>query len=434
MVQGINVKNYSVEQLKELKNAGMQGISDDDIKAAEKQEAEAAKDAKASDEANVSYTITDDAGKTNEAKQEVDTAKEYGANLKTILQNLIPKTDTKNEEMAKLSEELAQYEVQMSDIFGEEQELKEDTTEELNDIQDSAETKQAEAEEKQAEIAEKEEEIKQETEVATELAAEAESAETPEEAKEIQDKIDDSQGKIDTTQAEVDDLKAEIQTAVKDIQTVEAKAAAKIQEAAAVKAQLLGKSMEDVKNLAEASLNDAVNANEYADVTIEQGTEAANITSKSDAKKAGFIKGNKSGIIAGAVIGGALGGIGGAALGGGIASLFKKGDVKAANAMGNTAIAHGEQLGNSSQEVAKGVANVANQYGFAFDENTAISDVLDKQYVDTSKMSELQNVSDQKGIFKKIKTAVSNQNIINEIADASKNKVKKEDDANVKNE
>ena len=85
MVQGINVKNYSVEQLKELKNAGMQGISDDDIKAAEKQEAEAAKDAKASDEANVSYTITDDAGKTNEAKQEVDTAKEYGANLKTIL-------------------------------------------------------------------------------------------------------------------------------------------------------------------------------------------------------------------------------------------------------------------------------------------------------------------------------------------------------------
>ena len=77
MVSGINFNNYSVEQLKELKQAGVQGISDKDIKAAEEREANAAKE---SDEAQVSYEIKEDASEVNEAQQEVETAKEYGTN------------------------------------------------------------------------------------------------------------------------------------------------------------------------------------------------------------------------------------------------------------------------------------------------------------------------------------------------------------------
>ena len=118
MVSGINFSNYTVDQLKELKANGV-NVPDNAITEAKAKEEAAAADAKKSDEANVSYTITDDASKTNEAKQEVETAKEYGANLKTILGNLISKCDTKNSEMAQLQSELDDFQAQATAVNNE---------------------------------------------------------------------------------------------------------------------------------------------------------------------------------------------------------------------------------------------------------------------------------------------------------------------------
>ena len=136
MVQsvGITKQNYSVEQLKELKNAGVQGISDDDIKAAEKREAE---NAKASDEKNISYKIKDDASEVNEAQKEVEDAQKGGKNLRSILDDLIKKDQVKNDEMKQLQETISKYEVKMQDLYSisteNEEEATDETTEETKD-------------------------------------------------------------------------------------------------------------------------------------------------------------------------------------------------------------------------------------------------------------------------------------------------------------
>ena len=57
MVSGINFGNYSVAQLKELKNNGIQ-VPDEAIKAAETKEAEASK---TDDNTEVKYEVADDA-------------------------------------------------------------------------------------------------------------------------------------------------------------------------------------------------------------------------------------------------------------------------------------------------------------------------------------------------------------------------------------
>lgn len=375
MVQGvsINKQNYSVDQLKELKNAGVQGISDDDIKMAEQREAQNAKE---SDEANVSYQISDDASEVNEAQKEVDTAKEYGANLKTILENLTPKCQNKDGEMQKLQEEMSQFEVQMEDLFGQAEALTAETTEQAEEIQTEADAKNAELEAKQEEI----EETTKELDTAVEEAETSENADTG--------AIDKAQGKIESLSAEAKDISG-------DIEALEAKIQGQIKEAALTKAALLGETMEGVKDKAQASLNDAINANEYADVTIDQGTQASNIGSKKEAKAAGFTK---------------------------RVLFWKKGDVGKAHRAGDFAIAMGEQLGNSSQGVAKTVKTVAGQYQMGFAETSGIDGILNKQYVDTSKLSDMQDLGQVKGLGNTIKAMRANSGIIHDIAEASKNK------------
>ena len=378
MVSGINVNNYTAAQLLELQKAGMQ-ISDDDIKAALERETQAKND-KESDEANMSYTITDDAGKVNEAEQEVKTAAEYGSNLKTILETLIPKCQTKNDEMAKLQEEMNQFVVTMEDLGMQAEQVEGETNTQIADAESSVKTKMEELEQKQKELEEYQNTIK-------ELEGKEELTE-------------DEQATLKDATEKADALKGEIATLQGDTKEFAAKIQAQIKETAITKATLLGKSMEDVKNDAQQSLNDAVNANEYADVTIDKGMEASNITDKGAAKDAGFTRR------------------------GGIFGWGKrKGDVKAANNMGNTAIAHGEQLGNSSTGVAKTIKQVGSQFGMNFAKTSSIESMVNKEYVDTSKMDEMVKLDDvQGGFFKKIKVARNNQEIVNTIAEEAKKK------------
>lgn len=410
MVSGINFNNYSVEQLKELKQAGVQGISDKDIKAAEEREANAAKE---SDEAQVSYEIKEDASEVNEAQQEVETAKEYGTNLKGILEKLMDKCASKNDEMAKLQQEMDKYIVTMEDLSAVAGDIQAKTKEDLNAVQAESDKKIAEAEAKQ-------EEIETEQKVIDEEVAKGNDADEA--------VIEESQDKIDT-------LSGEVGNVANEMKALETKSAAKIKEAAALKATLLGDSMMDVKEKAEATLKDAINANEYADVTITQGTEATNINDKKAAKNAGFIKGSSvAGIALGATIGLFGGGIIGGFLGGAIGSLFggKKGDVGMAHKMGNAAISLGEQLGGSSQNVVGGVKQVGTQYGFGFANTKGIENIVSKEYVDTSKMAEIKDFNtakQEKGFFGAIKQMGENDKIYSEIADASKKKGQKEQEA-----
>lgn len=361
--------------MQELKDAGMQ-ITDADIQAAKEREAQASAD-KASDESQMQYTISDDAGEVNEAEQEVKTAEEYGANLKTILSNLISKCSDKNSEMAKLDEEMQKFVVTMEDLGIQAQTLESETKQQVKE----AEVKVAEQVE---DIEEKKAELEEQVEVAKTSTDETEVNEAIENAEVLGAEITQSSADLDKLQAEMK---------------------AQIQQTAVAKATLLGKSMEDVKNMAQSNANEAINTSEYADVTIDKGMEASNISSKKEAKAAGFKKR------------------------GGFLGLSKKGDVKAAHRMGDTAIATGNQLGNSSKGVAQTVNTIGTQFGMNFATTSTINEVANKEYVDTSKMDELTNLDDLKG-FKKLKAAKQNSDIISDIASAYKESQGVNDDEN----
>lgn len=339
MVSGINLNNYTAAQLQELQKAGVQ-ISNEDIEAAKKREEEANAN-KADDEANVSYTITDDAGEVNEAEQEVKTAAEYGTNLKGILETLISKCETKIDEMAQLQEELDKFQVETEKIDSQVGEVNEEAKEIAVEMQTEQESLESQLMKKMEELNAKREEAEalcqKENPTEEDLAKldELENADA-----QLQEEIMSLQGQINTdAQAKLDKAKA--------------------------KAESLGKTMEDVKNDAQSAANQAINANEYADVTIEKGMEAANIKDKGDAKAAGFTKR------------------------GGFLGLGKrKGNVKAANQMGNYAVATGEQLGGATKNIASGVQDVAKSYNFTFAKTSNVNELASKTYVDTSKFEE----------------------------------------------
>lgn len=376
MVSGINVNNYTAAQLQELQKAGVQ-ISNEDIEAAKKREAEANAN-KADDEANVSYTITDDAGEVNEAEQEVKTATEYGANLKTVLETLIPKCETKDGEMAKLQEEMNKYAVTMEDLGFQATQAQTDINAEIADLQTIIDQQTAELEKKKEEL--------------------DENLEIIDDVNNDEDASEDDIKNAEDASNNAESLQEEISSGSMSAKKMQEVIKARIKEVAITKATLLGKSMEDVKNQAQQSLNDAINANEYADVTIDKGMEAANITDKGAAKEAGFTRR------------------------GGFFGLKRKGDVGAANRMGNTAIAFGEKLGNSSTGVAKTIKTVGSQFGMNFSKTSSIEEMVNKEYVDTSKMDELVDLKETKGIVGFIKGVKNNKEIIESIAEEAKKK------------
>ena len=377
MVSGINLNNYSAAQLQELQKAGMQ-ISDEDIEAAKKRE-EQEKANKADDEANVSYTITDDAGEVNEAEQEIKTATEYGANLKTVLETLIPKCQTKDGEMAKLQEEMNKYAVTMQDLGFQATQAQTDINAEIADLQTIIDQQTAELEKKKEEL--------------------DENLEIIDDVNNNDDASEDDIKNAEDASNNAESLQEEISSGSMSAKKMQEVIKTRIKEVAITKATLLGKSMEDVKNQAQQSLNDAVNANEYADVTIDKGMEAASITDKGVAKDAGFSK-----------------------RGGFLGWGKRKGDVGAANRMGNTAIAFGEQLGNSSTGVAKTIKTVGSQFGMNFAKTSSIEEMVNKEYVDTSKMDELVDLKETKGIVGFIKGVKNNKEIIEGIAEEAKKK------------
>ena len=376
MVSGINFGNYSVAQLKELKNNGIQ-VPDEAIKAAETKEAEASK---TDDNAEVKYEIADDTSETNEAQKEVETAKEYGANLKTILETLMKKDDGFIGDMATLQGEIDKYKTQT-----------EESTKQINDIsteiQKDIDTTQEKAKTIEEQIAEKQKEYE----------AKMKELET---LQQKENPTEEEQAKMQTLQTDIEALKGDIKSLSENGEKVADEAEVTTQSAQA-KAEALGTTLETIKNDAEAAANKATNANEYADVTIEKGTEAANITSKKEAKSEGFKKR-------------------------GFLGFGKKGDVKAANKMGNMAIATGEQLGGATVNIAKSVENVAKDFNISFAKTSNVKNLANKEYVDTTKFAEAkQKMDDSKGFWGKYRASKEVRSAANEIAEASKNKGKK---------
>lgn len=376
MVSGINFGNYSVAQLKELKNNGIQ-VPDEAIKAAETKEAEASK---TDDNAEVKYEIADDTSETNEAQKEVETAKEYGANLKTILETLMKKDEGFIADMATLQGEIDKYKTQT-----------EESTKQINDIsteiQKDIDTTQEKAKTIEEQIAEKQKEYE----------AKMKELET---LQQKENPTEEEQTKMQTLQTDLETLKDGIKSLSQTGEKIAKGADVKIQSAQS-KAEALGTTLEAIKNDAETAASKATNANEYADVTIEKGTEAANITSKKEAKSEGFKKR-------------------------GFLGFGKKGDVKAANKMGNMAIATGEQLGGATVNIAKSVESVAKDFDISFAKTSNVKNLANKEYVDTTKFAEAkQKMEDSKGFWGKFRASKEVRNAANEIAEASKNKGKK---------
>lgn len=379
MVSGINFSNYTVDQLKELKANGVE-VPDTAIAEAQKKEKSEASEAKKSDEANISYKIEDDASKTNEAQAEVEAAAEYGANLKTILENLMSKCDTKNSEMSELQTSIDEFKEkstatgnQLDAITTLIESVVAQTTTSVEEKQNSIETKKAEADKKEAE------------------------AETIVNNASPEGLNQDEKTKVTDLTNSATEMRADISDLINSID--ELKNSAKTKTASAqIKAQALGTTLETIKNNMTKASNDAINANEYADVTIEKGTEAANISSKGDAKAAGFTKRRF------------LGG--------------RKGNVGAANRMGNQAIAKGERLGGSTTNIATGVKDIAQQYNLSFAKTSGINELASKEYVDTTAYTEAEN-KDTNSFIKRITT----QKEADKVAEASKNKGQKTEEA-----
>ena len=376
MVSGINFGNYSVAQLKELKNNGIQ-VPDEAIKAAGTKEAEASK---TNDNAEVKYEIADDTSETNEAQKEVETAKEYGANLKTILETLMKKDEGFIADMATLQGEIDKYKTQT-----------EEATKQIDDISTEAQKEVDATKEKAKTIEEQIAEKQKEYEAKMKELEELQQKENP---------TEEEQAKMQTLQTDIEALKGDIKSLSKNGEKVADEAEVTTQSAQA-KAEALGTTLETIKNDAEAAANKATNANEYADVTIEKGTEASNITSKKEAKAEGFKKR-------------------------GFLGFGKKGDVKAANKMGNMAIATGEQLGGATVNIAKSVENVAKDFNISFAKTSNVKNLANKEYVDTTKFAEAkQKMEDSKGFWGKFRASKEVRSAANEIAEASKNKGKK---------
>ena len=373
MVSGINYGNYSASQLKELKNNGVQ-VPDEAIKTAEKKEATAIN--KTDDNQEVKYEIADDASKTNEAQKEVETAKEYGANLKTILETLMKKDEGFITDMATLQGEIDKFQVET-----------ESTNQELTDVNAEVEktTTKAEKEAKtvQQQIEEKQKEYETKMKELGTLQQKEDSSE------EDQAKMQKLQGEIQTLHNDMYELATEGDSIAEDSKVT--------LEQAQAKAESLGRTMEGVKMEAEAAASKATDAIEYAEVTIEKGTEASNITSKKEAKNAGF---KKSGFL----------------------GFGKKGNVKAANRMGNMAIATGEQLGGAT-------VNIAAQYQFSMSKTSNVKNLANKEYVDTTKFAEAKQTANETKGFKKFKANMDLRNAAGEVAEASKNKGKKTETA-----
>ena len=378
MVSGINFGNYSVAQLKELKNNGVQ-VPDEAIKAAETKEAEASK---TDDNAEVKYEIADDASKTNEAQKEVEAAKEYGSNLKTILETLMKKDEGFITDMATLQTEIDKFNVET-----------ESTNKELTDVNTEVEQTTAKAENEAKTVQQQIEEKQQEYEAKMKELQELQQKEEPSE---------EDQTKMQTLQNETQALHNDMYALATEGESIADESKATLEKAQA-KAESLGRTMEGVKMEAEAAANKATDTNEYADVTIEKGTEASNINSKGAAKEAGFTK-----------------------RGGFLGWGKRKGDVSAANKMGNQAIATGEQLGGATVNVAKSVETIANQYQFSMSKTSNVKKLASKEYVDTTKFAEAkQTASETKGFFRKIKANRDVNEAAAEVAEASKNKGKK---------
>lgn len=376
MVSGINFGNYSVAQLKELKNNGIQ-VPDEAIKAAETKEAEASK---TDDNAEVKYEIADDASKTNEAQKEVETAKEYGANLKTILETLMKKDEGFIADMATLQGEIDKYKTQTEEATKQIDDISTEAQKEVDTTQEKAKTIEEQIAEKQKEYEAKMKEL--------------------ETLQQKENPTEEEQTKMQTLQTDIETLKGDVKSLSENGEKVADEAEVTTQSAQA-KAETLGTTLETIKNDAEAAANKATNANEYADVTIEKGTEASNITSKKEAKAEGFKKR-------------------------GFLGFGKKGDVKAANKMGNMAIATGEQLGGATVNIAKSVENVAKDFNISFAKTSNVKNLANKEYVDTTKFAEAkQKMDDSKGFWGKFRASKEVRNAANEIAEASKNKGKK---------
>ena len=376
MVSGINFGNYSVAQLKELKNNGIQ-VPDEAIKAAETKEAEASK---TDDNAEVKYEIADDASKTNEAQKEVETAKEYGANLKTILETLMKKDDGFIGDMATIQDEIDKYQTKTEETSTQIEKYSTEIEKDIDTTQEKAKTIEKEITEKQKECETKTKEF--------------------ETLQQKEDTTEKDQAKMQSLQTTIGTLKDGIKSLSQTGEKIAKGADVKIQSAQS-KAEALGTTLEAIKNDAETAASKATNANEYADVTIEKGTEAANITSKKEAKAEGFKKR-------------------------GFLGFGKKGDVKAANKMGNMAIATGEQLGGATANIAKSVESVAKDFDISFAKTSNVKNLANKEYVDTTKFAEAkQKMEDSKGFWGKFRASKEVRSAADEIAEASKNKGKK---------
>lgn len=300
-----------------------------------------------SSDTETSYQVIEESAITNEAEAEFEKAKNSGQKMKKILDQIMDTCTSKNGDMQALSGDLSKYSAQISDIMATAEGIGNDAAKEILDMVNNSEKVQAE-------LDNIEKQVQSELDKLNKELSKGEKAD--------RSIIDASNEKIDKLYEKMDKLNNQ---RIDNSKT--------IRSAANHRAQVLDKSKEGIYSVFQNATNKAIDANEYAELSISKGSEVSKYNA-SDAYKNGWTTQIDLSSVCGS------------------SSSFMNssmtiGDQTSALYDGYKAIALGEQLGAASKNVLKDVQNIGSQYGVSA--GYIVEDIVNKEYVDTSKLANI---------------------------------------------
>lgn len=343
------------------------------------------------DSENVRYTITSDASKENEAQKSVEEAKKNNVNLKQIVSNLIAECDKQIPQMAEIENEMNSYGAEIEKTTDENGKVTTKAKSKVDDVRTKMQEQAKQIKEKQQQM------LKNELEMRTGRNKEDKTKENAQ------------------LKSEIKSISAEYQKNGADITNI-------ITESRAA----IGNNEENIKHIAERAsdaLTKAINANEYAEETINKGYEAVSLKNDTDTLNnngyspylgSTYVRSSSShmgsygyrsalGIGNISAVNNDLEAIG---LGNGknsaytvsTGNLFGNGgwhikyDFQQHIKHGNEAIAKGSKLGEAAETIANQVKSIGSRYDFAIGAKSEINKLANKSYYNTDILDKVNDV------------------------------------------
>lgn len=337
------------------------------------------------DSENIRYTITSDASKENEAQKSVEEAKKNNVNLKQIVSNLIAECDKQIPQMAEIENEMNSYGAEIEKTTDENGKVTTKAKSKVDDVRTKMQEQAKQIKEKQQQM------LKNELEMRTGRNKEDKTKENAQ------------------LKSEIKSISAEYQKNGADITNI-------ITESRAA----IGNNEENIKHISERAsdaLTKAINANEYAEETINKGYEAVSLKNdtetlnnngyspfvgsffarSSSSNMGAFSYRNAFGFGNISAVNNDLKAIG---LGNGNNSVYSASigglfDFQQHIRHGNEAIAKGSKLGEAAETIANQVKSIGSKYDFAIGAKSGINELANKSYYNTDILDKVNNIEEK---------------------------------------